>query len=130
MKFNNLFFKPYKDMFNLYNKIQKINSGFRLYVNVKNHKFAIVNIYKNFEICKEFNNIFENIEQDLRFSKIENYNKIINFVEHENKKLMDLQEEKSKSTINNLTHEILAISSRSNNILQSDINKIIGATKC
>lgn len=126
MKFNNLYFKPYKDMFNLYNTMQKINAGFRLYFNEKTKTFAIVNIYNNFEICKEFSSYFGNIEQDLRFSRIENFNKVLKTIDEDNYKNITSNSIKTTSLCQNIASELYSISSRSNKILKSDINKIIG----
>lgn len=130
MKFNNLYFKPYKDMFNIYNNIRKINRGYRLFFNIKNNKFAVVNIYKNFEICKEYSSIFENIEQDLRFFKIENYNNIIQFIDECNYKSITNNNKNIKQSCSNFANEISIISSRSNKISENDFNKLIGEIKC
>lgn len=89
MKFNNLFFKKYNDIFFTDKKIKHINSGYRLYFNEKNKKFYIINIHKNNEICYEFDTILKDIENILRFSNICNINKIIKNIEINNKKLED-----------------------------------------
>lgn len=130
MKFNNLYFKKCKDMFNLYNIIQKINPGFRLYFNTKNKKYVIVNIYKNNEICLTFDTFLENIESNLRFSNISNFNSIIKHIEEFNQKICSKNETDSINKSNFLAKELLKISNRSNTINNSDINKIIGATQC
>lgn len=130
MKFNKLYFIKYKDQFNYYNIIQKINPGFRLYFNNKNKKFVIVNIYNNFEICKVFDAFFENIIQDLRFFRIENYNKILNLNEKTNAKIKEKNEEKNLEIIKFSLSEALKLNNRSCTVKQTDINKIIGATKC
>lgn len=130
MKFNKLYFVKYKDQFNYYNIIQKINPGFRLYFNNKNKKFVIVNIYNNFEICKVFDCFFENIIQDLRFFRIENYNEILNLNEKTNAKIKEKNNEKISEITKFSLSEALKLSNRSSAIKQTDINKIIGATKC
>lgn len=117
-------------MFNLYNKIQIINPGFRLYFCSKTKSFVIVNIYRNFEICKEFYAFFENIENDLRFSKIENFNQIIKNLDEENYKNITRKTDEVINTLSSTRKEFAKVSSRSTTILQSDINKIIGAAKC
>ena len=89
MKFNKLFFKTYNDIFFTERKIRKINNGYRLYFNEKNKKFYIVNICRNYEICYEFNNFFNNIENNLRFSNICNINKILKQIEDDNQNLKD-----------------------------------------
>ncbi len=130
MIFNNLYFKKCKDMFNLYNVIQKINPGFRLYFNTKNKKYVIVNIYKNNEICKTFDTFLENIENNLRFSNITNYNYIIKYIEDFNQKINSKNKINSISKSNFLAKELLKFSNHSKTINNSDINKIIGATQC
>lgn len=130
MKFNKLYFFKIKDQFNYYNLIQKINPGFRLYFNNKDKKFVIVNIDKNFEICKVFDNFFENILHNLRFYRVENFNKIIDFTEKRNNKIKEKNDEKISEITKFSLSEALKLSNRSSTIKQSDINKIIGATKC
>lgn len=130
MKFNNLHFKPYKDLFNNYNKIKKINPGYKLYFNNKDKKFVIVNIYNNFEICKVFDTLFGNFEDDLRFSEIRNINQILQKIENDNfslsQKFKIINSEKQALAMKNFSQ----ISSRSTKIKQTDIDKIIGASKC
>lgn len=130
MKFNNLHFKPYKDLFNNYNKIKKINPGYRLYFNNKCKKFVIVNIYNNFEVCKVFDTFFGNFEDDLRFSEIKNFNQILQKIENDNfllsQKIKSVCAEKQALAMKNFSQ----ISSRSTNLKQTDIDKIIGASKC
>lgn len=130
MKFNNIHFREYKDQFNIYNLIKKINPNYRLYFNNKNKKFAIVNICNNFEICKEFDSFFGNILQDLRFSKVENSKLIFKNIDDFNQKLIKENQEKQLNQVCNFTKEISKISNRSNTITETDINKIIGETKC
>lgn len=130
MKFNSLYFKKYKDQFNIYNLIKQINPNYRLYFNNKNKRFAIVNICNNFEICKEFDRFFGNILQDLRFSKVENSKIIFKNIDEFNQKLLKQNQEKQLEQTNYLTKEISKISNRSNTITKPDINKIIGETKC
>lgn len=130
MKFNNLFFESYKDQFNYYNLIQKINPGYRLFFNKRDKKFAIVNIFRNNEICKTFNSFYGNILQDLRFFKIENFNNILKNIDLHNEKLTLNNNQKCHDLNNNLIHETEVLLNRSNHIEHNDINKIIGATKC
>ena len=77
MKFNKNYFIQYKDMFNIYNLIKQINNGYRLYFCLKDKLFYIININNNFEICYSFNSFYNNIISNLRFSKIDNINKIL-----------------------------------------------------
>lgn len=130
MKFNNLYYKPYKDQFNLYNLIKKINAGYRLYFNNKDKVFIIFNIDNNFEQIKIFSSFSENILRDLRFSKICNLNNILKYIDESNENLKLNNEKKINNISSFVSNEITTISSRSNSISQSDLNKIIGATKC
>ena len=130
MKIAKIDFEPYKDMFNYYNLIRKINPGFRLFFNKRKENFAIVNIYNNFEICKEFDTFSEDIVRNLRFYSISNYSKILKNIEDYNENLEHNQLKTTKEKTNFALKEILNLYNRSNNIQQNDINKIIGATKC
>lgn len=130
MKFNSINFKPYKDQFNLYNLIKQINDGYRLYFDNKEKIFVIVNIYRNYEIIKTFKSFYENILHELRFSKIENLNQIIKYIDISNQELELKKESKLKNITSFISKEINQISNRSNTIRKSDLNKIIGATKC
>lgn len=130
MKFNSNIFEPYKDQFNLYNLIKKINPAYKLYFNKKYRKFIIINSDKNNEVCKEFYSFSENILQDLRFSKIENSNNVFKFIDKHNQKLEQDITCKNKEIINTISSEYKTLSNRSNNITKSDLSKIIGATKC
>lgn len=130
MKLNKNYYYEYKDQFNIYNLIRKINPNYRLYFNNKTKKFIIVNICNNFEICKEFYSFFENILQDLRFSKVENQIEIFNKMEINNENLKQKSNEKINEITNNLSREFCKISNRSSKINNSDINKIMGEIKC
>lgn len=130
MKFNKNYCKLYKDQFNYYNLMQKIKPSYRLFFNEKEKKFIVVNIDKNYEICKIFNGFLDNLIQDLRFSKIENYNKILNYIDNGNEKLSTKQAQNIKHLSEFAVGEVSKLSNRSNKLNQTDINKIIGATKC
>lgn len=130
MKFNNIYFTEYKDQFNLYNLIKTINPYYRLYFNNKNKKYYIININKNFEICKEFLLFSGNILHDLRFFKVENMNKIIKFIETENSELDYKRKLEIIELLNNSSKEIMNLCNRSKLINEKDINKIIGEIKC
>lgn len=130
MKFNSIDYVLYKDQFNYYNLIRKINPNYRLFLNKKNKWFYIININNNFEQCYSFKKISDNFLHQLYFSQIHNFNKILNSIEESNSTL----EENNKNNLYNKTsftlNEIKKINNRSNNINTNDINKIIGATQC
>ena len=130
MKFNKLYFEKYKDIFNYHSEIQNINSGFRLYFNNYSKKITIINIYNNFEICYELNNVFEINLNKLRFSQIENIDKVIKYIEESNNQLEFKAQKNREEFIKNTSKEFIKLSNRqpSNNL--TNINKIIGATKC
>ena len=130
MKFNKLYFEIYKDLFGYHNEIKKINSGYRLYFNKKQKKFVIVNFYNNFEICATYNSISEINLYNLRFLKIENYEKIINSIDFHNQKLEDKYKQNRQNQMQNIIKEYKKLTLRSTSTNQTDINKIIGAIIC
>ena len=130
MKINNNYYEQYKDMYNCYNLIKKINPGYRLFFNKKNRRFEIVNISNNFEICKIFYCFSKNILQELRFSNIVNFNKIISKIDTFNQKTEDKKLDVLKDKTKYALSEVVKFSGRSNSISNIDLNKIIGETKC
>lgn len=131
MKFNKLYYEPYKDIFGYHLEIQKINSGFRLFFNKKSKKLSIINIFNNYENCGDFDAIFDININNLRFSKIENINNILNFIDKQNLNLEIKNNEKQQNTFKYISKELIKFSNRTSTITQKDINKIIGVTtKC
>lgn len=130
MKFNNLIYEPYHDLFGFYKEIKTINSGYKLFYNKKEKTIEVININNYFEKCYSFKRIFEINLQDLRFYKIENMKNILNKIDLDNQKINQDNTmsslNKSKYTLN----QFFKISNRSSKINNSDINKIIGATQC
>ena len=96
MTINSNKFSPYKDIFNIYNLITKINNGYKLFFNKSNKKFYIFNTNNNNEICLTFTTFSENILQDLRFSRIENLNKNLELIEEFNENLLMKNQENLK----------------------------------
>ena len=96
MKFNLKYCFEYKDGFNYYNLITKINPNYKLFYNVKDKCFIIVNSAKNYEICLNFNNFNQNIEKILNLSKVENSKNIFYSIENHNNKLLKKLNEKIK----------------------------------
>ena len=130
MKFNNLYFEPYKDIFNYHKEIQKINKGFRLFYNKKNKQLYIINIYNNFEICKSVNSILNINLQDLRFSTILNSCNIFKFIDESNNIIEEKTYLQKKEILNYQLNEFKKLSNRSTKIKLNEVNKIIGANKC
>ena len=125
MVFSNSFFEEYKDMFNYYNLITKINPFYKLYFNKNNKCFCIVNSAKNNQICLNFNSFNINIINILQKTQIENSTKIFEKIDNFNEKLIqknlyskkDLTTQKIKSALN--------ILSKKPCISQSTLKKII-----
>lgn len=65
------YYIDYKDMFNIYNLITKINPDYRLVFSTKYKYFAILNTAKNNQICLKFTNFSLNIISKLQKSRIE-----------------------------------------------------------
>ena len=108
MKFNKMYCFKYKDNFNLSNRIKQINKNYELFFNAKDKTFIIVNNAKNYEICLNFNNFNQNIENLLKFTKVENSKNIFSFLENENKNLInkttEAQKDLTKSKIKNINY--------------------------
>lgn len=122
--FNNIY--EYHDMFNYYQRIKKINKNYLLCFDNINKFFIILNTAKNNQICLKFNNFCLNIEKILQKTKIENASKLFVEIDENNKKLVNSNLKNAK---NDMTNKILDLNSyckRTNKILQSDIDKIIG----
>ena len=96
MTINTNKFKAYKDMFNIYNLITKIDNGYKLYFNNQNKNFYILNTNKNNEICMQFNTLSKNILKELRFSRIENLDRNLKFIEEFNENLSTKIQENTK----------------------------------
>jgi len=125
MKFNKLHFELYKDIFNYHNEIKAINRGFRLFLNKITNKLVIVNIFRNYEICFIFNSISEININNLRFLKIENFNKIINSIEQSN---LNLENKNNKNMIEytiNTSKEFIKLTNRSSRTTLKDLNKLL-----
>ena len=71
MRINNNYIELYKDNYNIYNLITKIDKNYQLVFNKKKKIFQIINIAKNNQICLIFNNFSLNILKILCFKKAE-----------------------------------------------------------
>ena len=116
----------YKDMFYIYSRIHNINKDYRLYFDRKNKLFIILNIAKNNEICLKFKSFNLNFEKILYKTKIENIKKLSQEINDHNKTIEDYSISKSKLEFKDKAKDLINYSNRTNKILQSDINKILG----
>lgn len=116
----------YKDMFNYFNRIKKIDKDYVLLFDNINKLFIIINSAKNNEICLKFNDFKLNIEEVLQRTRIENSTKIFNEIDNINSKVLNDNFKKSRQDLENKVVDLNEYSKRTNKILQSDINKILG----
>lgn len=125
MKNINYFIK-YKDMYNIYNLITKIDLNYRLYFDNKEKLFIIINTAKNNQICLKTANISPIVLKNLQKSRIENLNKIIKNIDIENNKMKEKNIKNFKENMTAKMVEMKNFTKRASNILDSDIKKIIG----
>lgn len=123
--FNSKYFVLYKDNYNIYNLIKKIDRHYLLYFNTKDKSFYIVNSAKNNQICLKFNNFSSNILKILQSTLIENSSKIFNFIEEYNNRLRENILKNNKLSLLDKLIETQKYSRRTNKFLKKDINKII-----
>ena len=109
-------YDEYKDQFNIYNLITKIDKNYRLVFNNFNKIFYIINIAKNNQICLKFRDFNQNIIFLLQKSRIENSYKIFNEIEIFNENLnKNLIKKQVQNTADRL-HELSKIYKRLNTI--------------
>ena len=123
--FNSKYFVLYKDNYNIYNLIKKIDRHYLLYFNTKDKSFYIVNSANNNQICLNFNNFSSNILKILQSTLIENSSKIFNFIEEHNNRLRENILKNNKLSLLDKLIETQKYSRRTNKFLKKDINKII-----
>ena len=108
MKFNEKYCYKYKDIFNIHNRIKKINSNYQLYFNAKDKQFIVVNIAKNNQICLNFTTLHQNIEKLLLSTRVENFNRIIKSIDDHNlnleSKCKDNLIYKTKTNLSSMTN--------------------------
>lgn len=126
MKFNINQCREYKDQYNIYNLITKIDKNYKLYFDLYDKFFKIINIAKNYEICLKTASISTNLLKKLQLSRIENINKIISDIDKNNCDILLKNKEKLKECVKLKTKEVLNLSKKANSISKSDINKILG----
>ncbi len=117
--------EPYKDNFNIYNLITFIDENYKLFFDKKEKCFLIINTAKNYQICLKFNNYSLNILNKLQFSRIENSEKLFNYIDNYNAKLEDKNIKNSKQILSDSISNLINYSKRTTSISKSDIYKII-----
>lgn len=102
---SNQYFIFYKDCYNIYNLITRINKSYRLVFSQKYKYFAIVNTAKNNEICLKFNSFSLNIIEKLLKSRIERNKIIFKEIEEFNNKLTQKNIDNFKQNITDYVKE-------------------------
>lgn len=97
MNKENKYLEEYKDNFNYYNLITKINPNYRLYFNKKTKLFEIINIANFGEICLKFSSFSLNLLKILQNSSVCNSKKIFEEIENHNSKLTKKMQEDNKN---------------------------------
>lgn len=116
----------YKDMFNKFNIIKKINPNYILCFDKVKKSFIIINSAKNNQICLNFNSFCVNIEKQLQKTLVENSRKLFLDIDTENEKLFKQEQTNAFNLAKDKMVEAKKFLGRTNKILQSDINKITG----
>ena len=119
------YIEPYKDMYNIYNLITKINKNYRLYYDKKHKCFLIINLANNYEVCLKFSSFSQNIIKILQKTQISNACRIFKEIEENNEVVFKQKEREIQNKVSNKIEEVNWLVSRKNKILKSDINKII-----
>lgn len=116
----------YHDMFNRFNTIKKIKPNYLLCFDNLNKLFIIINSANYNEICLKFSNICSDFEKLLQKTLITNSSKLLKSIEENNLKLESIKLNNSKQSLIDKLSETQKFLLRTNKILPSDINKIIG----
>ena len=122
---NSLYFDYYKDNYNIYNLITKIDENYRLIFNKKEHDFCIINIAKNNQICLKFKSFSFNIIKTLSKTRVENSQKIFKEIENFNNNLELKNQNKLNIDLKDRIDNLYKFSKRVNSISSSEINQII-----
>ena len=122
---NSLYFEYYKDNFNIYNLITKINKDYRLVFNKRDKCFNIINIAKNNQICLNFDSFSRNILKILSETRVENSTILFKDLEEYNAKIEKNNQNKLSSDLSDRFKNLLNYSKRVNSISSIEINKIV-----
>lgn len=121
MHLNSNQYEIYKDQFNIYNIITKIDKNYRLVFDKINKRFSIINIAKKCQICLNFDNFYQNIENFVKFTRVENSKKLFNFIDEENQKNST---NKHKKLINETSDKLLDLTKTLNKTHSNLDNKL------
>lgn len=130
MEINSWQICEYKDLYNIYNLITKIDKGYRLVYSSKDKIFIVINSAKNNQICLKTSNLSTNIVNLLKKSRVENINQLIKEIDETNENIISNNTKKLKENVTSKMIDCLKFSQRTSSILASDINKIIGEKIC
>ena len=104
----------YKDSFNYYNLITKIDPNYRLVFDRKYKFFAIINTSKNNQICLKFSTFSFDIIKILQKSRIERNKIIFKEIEENNEKIEMQNKQNLICNTGDIFKEKLYFSSRIN----------------
>lgn len=124
LNLNNIY--EYHDMYNKYNIIKKINPNYKLCFDNLNKLFIIINSANFNEVCMKFNDFSLDIEKILQKTLVKNCQKLFKEIENSNEKIENLKLSYAKNRLIDSLYETQKYCLRSNKILPSDINKILG----
>ena len=100
----------YKDNFNYYKLITKINPNYRLFFNQLTKSFEIINIAKNNEVCLNFNTFSYDLLKKLQKTKSKNSTQLFKSIDEHNQKIINKNIQNQTNLIKDKTNEILRTS--------------------
>ena len=115
----------YKDNFNIYNLITKIDKNYLLVFDKIKKRFSVLNSAKNYQNCLNFYNFSLDIIKSLQFTRVDNSQKLFNFIDCYNENLERKNIDDLKFKTSTAVNDLIAYSKRTNSISKNDINKII-----
>lgn len=116
---------PYKDMFNYYNLITKIDPGYKLVFNQRDKLFMVINSAKNNQICLKFSMFSFDLFKKLQMSRIENSKYLFQKIDNYNQSLEQKKIKKLKDNVTVKSFDLINYSKRTSSITKKDIKKII-----
>lgn len=123
MKLNFNHIKLYKDNYNIYNLIKKINSVYTLFYDIKNLRFLIVDSEKN-EICLTAEKIDSSVLLKLQKTRVENSKNIFDEIEINNAKIEEQSIKHIKQKTCDFAADYINLSKRTNKISEIELKKL------